>query len=222
MTERDTFGLELKRERERRNVTLSAISESTKIKVSVLAALERGDFSRWPEGIFRRGYLRAYATAIGLPPEPIVAEFTRLFPDADQVSGTLTLESPETTTSPPEPTSVDRLTLRVRAAAFDAGSVLLISGVLTLTHAVTISLWLTVGIVGLGYLLGGTLCLGGGIGMSALSRTDAWFVGQRPATPQPEGAAGEPGPALRHNQRAAAARHDIGGEGAAPARRVSA
>jgi hypothetical protein len=49
--------------------------------VSLLAALERNDLSRWPKGIFRRAFLREYVVALGLPPEPIVAEFVRLFPD---------------------------------------------------------------------------------------------------------------------------------------------
>jgi transcriptional regulator with XRE-family HTH domain len=81
-TERDAFGPALKAERDRRGITLQAIADSTKISLSLLAALERNDMSRWPKGIFRRAFIREYVAALGLPPEPLVAEFVRLFPDS--------------------------------------------------------------------------------------------------------------------------------------------
>jgi transcriptional regulator with XRE-family HTH domain len=75
------FGSKLRMQRERQGVSLASIAESTKIKLSLLDALERGDVSQWPRGLFRRAYLRDYAAAIGIPAEPLVAEFTRLFPE---------------------------------------------------------------------------------------------------------------------------------------------
>ena len=75
------FGRRLRDQRERQGVTLEAIAASTKINASLLAALERGDVSAWPGGIFRRAFVRGYATAIGVAPEPVVAEFARLFPE---------------------------------------------------------------------------------------------------------------------------------------------
>ena len=77
----ETFGARLKAERERRGISLKSIAASTKIKQSLLADLERDDVSKWPQGIFRRAFLREYAASIGLAPEPIVAEFVRLFPE---------------------------------------------------------------------------------------------------------------------------------------------
>jgi transcriptional regulator with XRE-family HTH domain len=73
--ERIAFGQRLRRERERRGVRLETIAHSTKIKASLLDALERGDFSHWPSGIFGRGFLRAYLNDVGLPTEALVAEF---------------------------------------------------------------------------------------------------------------------------------------------------
>jgi len=78
---RHAFGSRLRTQRERRGVTLESIVDSTKIKLSLLAALERGDASQWPRGLFRRAYIRDYACAIGLPAEPLVAEFVKLFPE---------------------------------------------------------------------------------------------------------------------------------------------
>ena len=82
MSERNAFGPSLKAERDRRGITLQAIADSTKISISLLAALERNDMSRWPNGIFRRAFVREYVAALGLPPEPVVAEFVRLFPES--------------------------------------------------------------------------------------------------------------------------------------------
>jgi hypothetical protein len=60
---------------------LASISGSTKIALSLLAALERGDVTKWPVGIFRRAFMREYALAAGLPADEYLAEFTRLFPE---------------------------------------------------------------------------------------------------------------------------------------------
>ncbi len=75
------FGRRLRDQREQAQIALSEIAASTKIKRSVLEELERGDVSAWPGGIFRRAFVRAYASAIGLPPESVVEEFTQVFPD---------------------------------------------------------------------------------------------------------------------------------------------
>jgi transcriptional regulator with XRE-family HTH domain len=75
------FGRRLRDQRERAQIALGEIAEATKIKRSVLEELERGDVSAWPGGIFRRAFVRAYASAIGLSPESVVEEFTEVFPD---------------------------------------------------------------------------------------------------------------------------------------------
>ena len=77
----DPLCVRLRRERERRQIALSSISANTKISVSLFEALERGDVSRWPSGIYRRSFIRAYANAIGLDPEATAKEFFEQFPD---------------------------------------------------------------------------------------------------------------------------------------------
>jgi cytoskeletal protein RodZ len=69
------FGPQLKQAREQRGISLRQISTTTKISVSVLEALERGDFSRLPGGIFSRSFVRAYAHEVGLDPDRTVAQF---------------------------------------------------------------------------------------------------------------------------------------------------
>ncbi len=81
--ERKEFGLALRRERERRGISLEAVAESTKIGLALLTGLERGDLARWPSGIFRRAFIRAYADAIGLVPDEVVARFERVCPEGE-------------------------------------------------------------------------------------------------------------------------------------------
>ena len=80
-----SFGARLRSQRERQQVALTAIAAQTKISRSLLEGLERDDVSHWPEGIFRRAFVRAYAQAIGLAPDPVVREFLELHPDSVEV-----------------------------------------------------------------------------------------------------------------------------------------
>ena len=76
-----SFGARLRLQRERQQVPLTTIADQTKIKIALLEGLERDDVSHWPTGIFRRSYVRAYAQAIGLEPDPVVREFLIRYPD---------------------------------------------------------------------------------------------------------------------------------------------
>ena len=77
----NTFGARLRQQREKREISLKTVSEQTKIKLSLLEGLERDDISHWPSGIFRRAYLRTYASAIGLNPDVVAREFFELHPE---------------------------------------------------------------------------------------------------------------------------------------------
>jgi len=87
MSERDTFGPRLRRERERRGISLETIATVTKVGVDLWEGLEQNDFSRWPSGIFARAFIRDYARAVGLDADEIVDEFCRLFPIGDRRAG---------------------------------------------------------------------------------------------------------------------------------------
>ena len=76
-----SFGARLRQQREQQQIALTAIAEQTKIKLSLLEALERDDVSHWPRGIFGRSYVRTYARAIGLDADSTVREFLILHPD---------------------------------------------------------------------------------------------------------------------------------------------
>src|SRR5213594_3924506 len=67
-----SFGEELKRERELRDISLKEISEATKISIRFLEALEQNNFDVLPGGVFNRGFIRAYARFIGVDGEEMV------------------------------------------------------------------------------------------------------------------------------------------------------
>ena len=84
MSERDTFGPRLRRERERRGISLETIATITNVSIELWQGFERNDFSRWPKGVFARAFVRDYAKAVGLDADEIVDEFCRLFPLGDR------------------------------------------------------------------------------------------------------------------------------------------
>jgi cytoskeletal protein RodZ len=77
----NSFGARLRHERERRQIALKSIAERTKISVRFLEGLERDDLSRWPGGVFRKSFVRAYAVCVGLDADVVVREFIELYPD---------------------------------------------------------------------------------------------------------------------------------------------
>jgi transcriptional regulator with XRE-family HTH domain len=82
----ESLGARFREQREKQQVTLAAIADQTKIKAALLEGLERDDLSHWPEGIFRRSWVRAYAKAIGLDPDTAVREFLEVYPDPVEVT----------------------------------------------------------------------------------------------------------------------------------------
>ena len=106
VSDRRGLGERLKRQRERRGITLEQISKNSKVPASLFAGLEAGDCSRWPAGLYARAYLRAYAESIGLNPEETVEEFAAAFDIAAKSDGIETAGAQTT-----RPTGTLRLSL---------------------------------------------------------------------------------------------------------------
>ncbi len=60
------FGSQLRRERERRGLTIDAICETTKVSPRYIRAVEAGKFADIPGGVFRKGFVRSYIGALEL------------------------------------------------------------------------------------------------------------------------------------------------------------
>jgi transcriptional regulator with XRE-family HTH domain len=175
VTARRTFGEDLRRARERRGIALATIAQTTKISRSLLEALERGDCSRWPGGIYNRAYVRDYAKAVGLPADDTVARFVEYFGDDHQPAAAapdrplpahpcdspplrLTLDS-----NPAEHRSV--LLSRARLVAIDAMMVLGTAAALTATTGA--DFWISAAAASLGCHAAGVLRSGKSAGGSA-------------------------------------------------------
>lgn len=70
-----SFGEGLKKERESRGITLDQVSISTKVSTRLLRSLEEEQFEQLPGGVFNRGFVRAYASYLGLDAEKWVAAY---------------------------------------------------------------------------------------------------------------------------------------------------
>jgi hypothetical protein len=90
-----SFGARLREQREQRQVALADIAAQTKIKVALLKGLEGDDLSRWPQGIFRRAYIRSYAQAIGLEPDTVLQQFLALYPEPVEEQPLVPPDSPK-------------------------------------------------------------------------------------------------------------------------------
>ena len=71
------FGDFLRQARERRGLTLQQIARETKIPFRHLDALEHGNLSDVPQGIYRRAEIRAFAQSVGLDQSVALAELER-------------------------------------------------------------------------------------------------------------------------------------------------
>lgn len=75
-----SVGSWLKSAREGRGISLTEISQATKMNLLFLHALEEDRFDRLPGGMFPRAMVRAYARAVGGSEQEIVDIYNRQFP----------------------------------------------------------------------------------------------------------------------------------------------
>ncbi len=96
MTEekKETVGQFLRKEREKRNVSLDAVAKVTRITKENLEALEKDDFELISAPVFVRGFLRNYATFLGLDPKEVIGRYD---------SQTDLVPAPEDKEPPPPP-----------------------------------------------------------------------------------------------------------------------
>jgi cytoskeletal protein RodZ len=138
------FGAELAQAREQRGITLSELSRRTKIGVDALKAIERGDMTALPGGLYTRGFLRAYAREVGCNPDDIVRRYREKFTDQDVAASAMAqLDSNVSLTCAPGQVHVkdiDAMTRRrSRTAWMSGGAVVLIGTAIHFALAPTTS-----------------------------------------------------------------------------------
>jgi cytoskeletal protein RodZ len=63
--------------RETKGLTVDEVSSKTRIRSDFVKALEDGNFSKLPDQVFVRGFVRSYARSLGLDEEDAVQRFTQ-------------------------------------------------------------------------------------------------------------------------------------------------
>jgi hypothetical protein len=70
-------GAILRETRKRRRVELPEVEAATRIRLKYLLAIEEGDWGVLPGGVYTRGFIRTYASFLGLDGERLAAEYRR-------------------------------------------------------------------------------------------------------------------------------------------------
>lgn len=79
----DDIGGRLRAARRARGATVRDIAAITKIAPHHLEAIERNEFESLPGGVFRRGYVKAFAAAVGLDPVECIRIYGARFEAAE-------------------------------------------------------------------------------------------------------------------------------------------
>ena len=94
------IGARLRDAREARGLTIDALSRSTRVQPKLLSAIERNDSVVLPPRPYGRGFVRAYASEVGLDPDGTVRDFFSQFGLADVARAAPPLQ-PSIETEPP-------------------------------------------------------------------------------------------------------------------------
>jgi transcriptional regulator with XRE-family HTH domain len=159
IAERRAFGERLRRQRRTKNLSLTEIAASTKVGSSHFAALERGDCSRWPGGVYNRAFIRAYAKAVGLDPDETATEFAEYFESApepvatgesNQLHGDVAARPPLRLGFEPDPYEAEKRLIRIAALlAIDLMAVIALAATGMLFTAA--SFWICLACASIGY-----------------------------------------------------------------------
>jgi len=96
------LGNQLREARRRMKQTASEVAAATRMKVQIVEAIEKEDFSKIAAPIYGKGFIRLYAEHVGLDPRPLVAEYTARFVDA-KLPSLISEESQVEEPAPPAP-----------------------------------------------------------------------------------------------------------------------
>lgn len=73
--DRPSIGRALQQARIDAGLTIDEVSSSTRVRVPIVHAIEEDDFSRCGGDVYARGHIRTLARAVGIDPDPLVAQY---------------------------------------------------------------------------------------------------------------------------------------------------
>ncbi|GGW69599.1 helix-turn-helix domain-containing protein [Streptomyces xantholiticus] len=73
--DRPSIGHVLQQARVGAGLTVDEVSTSTRVRIPIVHAIEEDDFSRCGGDVYARGHIRMLARAVGIDPDPLVAQY---------------------------------------------------------------------------------------------------------------------------------------------------
>src|SRR5579875_2565390 len=70
-----SIGETLAEARRQAGLTVTQVSQQTRIRESIIRAIERGDFSACGGDFYARGHIRSIASVVGTDPAPLIREY---------------------------------------------------------------------------------------------------------------------------------------------------
>jgi len=116
-----SVSIDLKTEREKKNISLAQIAADTHISLRYLQSIEEGRFSDLPGGLYNRAFLKAYCESINLDPQDILDSYDT-----------------QTSSSQPEKNQGSQIPLPPRQNTFSVSGPVLIWTIMLLISAVGI------------------------------------------------------------------------------------
>ena len=87
-----TPGAALKAAREKRGLSIAEVVEATRMKPHIIQALENNDYSTIAAPLYGKGFIKLYASFLGLDPDPLIRHYLNYY--ARSVRPTLKTEVP--------------------------------------------------------------------------------------------------------------------------------
>jgi hypothetical protein len=78
-----TVGLRLRSAREQVGLSLADLAAATRLRSSIIAAMESDDFSLCGGSVYARGHLKMMAPFVGLDPDELASQFDSQAPQLD-------------------------------------------------------------------------------------------------------------------------------------------
>ncbi|MFC0558539.1 helix-turn-helix domain-containing protein [Halalkalibacter alkalisediminis] len=94
------LGQHLKEAREQKQISLDDLQQTTKIQKRYLIAIEEGRFDTLPGIFYARAFVKTYAEAIGLDPEPLFDQYRDELPNPQREAANLPSRAARTKPSP--------------------------------------------------------------------------------------------------------------------------
>lgn len=86
----ESIGRYLRAERELRQLSLEELAQTTRIPLKMLQHLEADRYEELPGDVFVRGFIKSYARALGVAPEPLLERYGRFVPGDDGAPAPIT------------------------------------------------------------------------------------------------------------------------------------